>query len=388
MPWKLLWRNVLRHPIRAILTVGSVATAVFLLCILDASYRGLDAAVADASKTRLWVQSAVSLFVDLPEGYQPKIEAVPGVKDVVRFQWFGGIYQDPSNFFAQFGVDAAKWSANYPEIELVEGKLADWEAARTNCIIGRDLADRFGWRVGDHVPLIGAIFPRTDGGVWDFTIAGIYESRSVNIDQGTLYFHYEYLREGLEQGAVQGPRGVGVFLTCLHPGADASAAIAAIEQTYENGPQRVRATTEAEFQRQFITMLGSVPTLLAGIGSGVLFAIFFAVLNTVLMAARERTRDVGILKALGFTDGSIAGLLLSEAMLLCTAGGAVGAALALLSNRALWSFMSAFIPGFSIHTNVAMSGLALSVVIGALAGALPALRMRRLAPVTALRSEA
>jgi len=387
MPWRLLLRNVLRHPVRALLTAGSVAVAVFLLCILDASYRGLDAAVADASKTRLWVQSAVSLFVDLPESYQAKIESVPGVKDVVRFQWFGGIYQDPSNFFAQFGVDPAKWAANYPEVRFIDGTLADWEKARTNCIIGSDLANRFGWRVGDHVPLIGTIFPRTDGGVWDFTVAAIYESTSVNVDQGTLFFHFEYLREGLEQGAVQGPRGVGVYLACLHPGQDASPVIAGIEQTYENGPQRVRATTEAEFQRQFVTMLGSVPTLLLSIGGGVLFAIFFAVLNTIMMAARERTRDVGILKALGFTNGAIAALLLVECVILCTLGGALGALLALAANRPLWTFLNGFIPGFSIHSAVALSGLLMAVLLGLAAGALPAWNMRRLAPVTALRME-
>ncbi|MBL9079398.1 MAG: ABC transporter permease [Planctomycetes bacterium] len=388
MPWKLLLRNVLRHPIRALLTSGSVAVAVFLMCVLDAAYRGLDTAVAEASKTRLWVQSAVSLFVDLPESYQTKIESVPGVKDVVRFQWFGGIYQDPSNFFAQFGVDPAKWAATYPEVQLVEGTLSDWEKGRTNCIIGKDLANRFGWRVGDRVPLIGTIFARVDGSVWDFTIAGIYESKSVNVDQGTMFFHFEYLRETLEQGAVQGPSGVGVYLTSLQPGQDASAVIANIEQMFENGPQRVRATTEAEFQRQFVTMLGSVPTLLLSIGGGVLFAIFFAVLNTVLMAARERTRDVGILKALGFGNGTIGGLLLVEAVLLCAIGGAFGAGLALAGNRGLWSVFNNFIPGFSIHGAVALSGLLLSIAIGLLAGALPALRMRSIAPVTALRMEA
>ena len=387
MPWKLLLRNVLRHPIRALLTIGSVAVAVFLLCILDASYRGLDAAVADASKTRLWVQSAVSLFVDLPESYQAKIESVPGVKDVVRFQWFGGIYQDPSNFFAQFAVDSDKWARNYPEVRMIEGSIADWEKARTNCIIGKDLASRFGWRVGDHVPLIGTIFARLDGSVWDFTVAGIYESESVNVDQGTMFFHFQYLRESLELGAVQGPSGVGVYLTCLHPGQDPTPVIAGIEQTYENGPQRVRATTEAEFQRQFVTMLGSVPTLLASIGGGVLFAIFFAVLNTILMAARERTRDVGILKALGFTNGAIGSLLLVESMILCILGGSLGALLALAANRPLWTVLNGFIPGFSIHGAVAISGVVLSLLLGTLAGLLPALRMKSLPPVTALRME-
>lgn len=387
MPFKLLIRNLLGHPVRSLLTLGSVAIAVFLLCVLDAAYRGLDAAVANASRSRLWVQSAVSLFVDLPAAYETKIAGVPGVEEVVRFQWFGGIYQDPSNFFAQFGVDAAKWAASYPEIEMAEGTLADWERARTNCIIGEDLAARFGWKIGAHVPLIGTIFPRTDGSTWDFTVAGIYRSKSVNIDQGTMFFHFDYLREGLEQGAVQGPVGVGVYLTRLKPDADPEAVIAAIESTYENGPQRVRATTEAEFQRQFVTMLGSVPSLLASIGGGVLFAIFFAVLNTMLMACRERTRDIGILKALGFRNGVIGALLLVESMVLCSLGGVLGALLAKGADRPLWSVVNSMIPGFSIHDRVVVQGILLAVLLGALAGALPSLRARRLTPVTALRMD-
>src|SRR5262245_38139108 len=161
MPFKLLLRNLLGHPVRSVLTAASVTVAVFLLCVLDAANRGLDAAVATASRTRLWVQSAVSLFVDLPASYQSKIATAPGVADVVRFQWFGGVYRDPSNFFGQFGVDAEKWAAAYPEVEFSAGTLADWQRARTHCIVGEDLAARFGWKVGDHVPLIGTIFPRT-----------------------------------------------------------------------------------------------------------------------------------------------------------------------------------------------------------------------------------
>jgi putative ABC transport system permease protein len=385
MPFKLLLRNLLAHPVRSVLTAGSVTVAVFLLCVLDAANRGLDTAVATASSSRLWVQSAVSLFVSLPSSYETKITTVPGVDWVVRFQWFGGIYQDPSNFFAQFGVDAEKWVKSYPEVEFTQGSLADWQRARTNCVIGEDLAARFHWKVGDHVPLIGTIFPRTDGATWDFTVAAVYRSKSINVDQSTLFFHFDYLREGLEQHAVQGPQGVGVFLTQLRGDASPDAVIAGIEQAYENGPQRVRATKEAEFQRQFVTMLGSVPTLIASIGGGVLFAIFFAVLNTMLMAGRERTRDIGILKALGFRNSTISALLLVESLLLCLGGGLVGAGLAKMAERPLWSVVNTMIPGFSIYDSILLQGILLAATLGVLAGALPSLRASRLAPVTALR---
>ncbi len=388
MPFRLLLRNMFAHPIRTVLTTLSVMIAVFLMCVLDAAIAGLDTAVSSASRTRLWVQSAVSLFVNLPDSYESKIKSVAGVEEVIRFQWFGGVYQDPSNFFGQFAVDARKWHASYPELEIVEGSLDQWCEARTNCILGTDLAERFGWKVGDRVPLKGTIFPKTDGSAWDFNIAGIYESNSTSIDQQTMFFHYDYLYESMDTGIAGGPGGVGVFLTRLEDDANVDMTIAGIEELFANGPQRVRATTEGEFQRQFISMLGSVPTLLYSIGGGVLFAIFFAVLNTMLMAARERTRDIGILKSLGFSNGKISLLLVAEALALCVAGGSIGVLLTTVAERPLWSFFSAFIPGFQIKTAVIVQGLLLAVGLGVVAGLLPAWRARRLDPVTALRSEA
>lgn len=389
MPVRLLWRNMFAHPIRTILTTVSVMIAVFLMCVLDAAITGLDAAVSKASRTRLWVQSAVSLFVNLPDSYEAKLATVSGVESVIRFQWFGGVYRDDqSNMPAQFAVDSDKWFASYPELEFVEGSLAEWNEARTNCIIGADLASRLGLGMGSKVPLKGTIFPMNDGSAWDFTVAGIYESNSTSVDQQTMYFHYEYLYQSLDQGLTNGPSGVGVYLTRLTPDANRDNVIAAIQAFYENGPQRVRATTEGEFQRQFISMLGSVPTLLYSIGGGVLFAIFFAVLNTMLMAARERTRDIGILKSLGFTNGKVTLLLITEALVLCLVGGGVGVLLAIGAERPLWSFLSAFIPGFEIANAVIVQGLLLAAGLGIVAGLLPAWRAQKLNPVTALRSEA
>lgn len=388
MPFRLLVRNMLAHPIRTVLTMLSVVIAVFLMCVLDAAITALDSKVTQAGRTRLWVQSAVSLYVFLPDSYEARIRGVPGVEEVVRFQWFGGVYQDPSNFFGQFAVDPRTWHASYPELEITAGSLDNWCAARTNCIIGADLAQRFGWQVGDRVPLKGTIFPKTDGSAWDFNVAGIYESNSTSVDQQTMFFHYDYLYEALDTGTAGGPTGVGVYLTRLEKNADTDSVIARIEEMYENGPQRVRATTEGEFQRQFTSMLGNVPVLMYSIGGGVLFAIFFAVLNTMLMAARERTRDIGILKSLGFTNGKIGLLLIAEALAICAAGGGIGVMLTIAAERPLWSFFAAFIPGFEIQAEVITQGVLLAIGIGIVAGVLPALRARRLDPVAALRSEA
>lgn len=390
MPLRLLWRNLLGHKVRSLLTVGSVAVAVLLISFLDAFARGFTAGVDLAAQNRLTVMSQVSLFVNLPLAYEQKIAQVPGVANTCKFQWFGGIYRDREGFFAQFGVDPANFRTTYPEVGIVDGTFDGWIARRDSCLIGRGLAAQYGWKVGDQVPLTSAMFPRGNGGVdpWTFTVAAIYEAKVKNFDEQTMYFHYDYLRESLEQGAAQGAPGVGVYTLRLQDGTRAEDVMTAIDDLFANGPQKVRTTTEAEFNRQFVSMMGNVPLLLRGIGSAVLFAIFFAVLNTMLMAGRERTRDIGILKALGFTDRATGMLLFTEALLLALLGALLGAVLAKAMEQAAMPFVSGMAPGFAIDTRVIVQGFALAAVVGAVSGLLPGIRAARLLPVTALRQEA
>jgi len=387
VPWRLVVKNLVAHPLRASLTVGSLVVAVFLLCFLRSVLVGLEAGVQASASNRCVVQSAVSLFVDLPLSYQSKIASVEGVEQTCKLQWFGGIYQDPSNFFAQFGVDEEVFLDTYPEVEVVEGSAEAFQRQRTACLIGRGLAERFGWEVGDRVPLIGTIFTRTDGRPWEFEVAGVYRSTGANVDENTMWFHYDYLDETLEQGGAFGPRGVGVYVLRLEPGTSLEAVSAEVEGLFANGPQRVQATSEAEFQRQFVSMLGSVPTFLAGIGGGVLFAIVLAVLNTMLMAARERTQALGVMKALGFGDAVMAGLLLAESLLLCLTGGGLGVALAKGSEPVVASGLQQILPTFTITPETMVLGLGLSVAIGVLAGVVPAIMAARLRCVDALRAE-
>jgi putative ABC transport system permease protein len=389
MPFRLVVRNLQAHPLRSLLTLGSVFLAVFLLCVLRAATAALTTSVEKASTDRLWVQSAVSLFVNLPEAYAAKIEAVEGVEALCRFQWFGGVYRDPSNFFAQFGVDPATFGPTYPEIEIAEGSYDAFARDRIGCVIGLDLASQFGWKLGDRIPLQGTIFPRAGDAEWEFTVEAIYRSTSTNIDQRTMYFHYDYLRESLEAGAASGPPGVGVYLVRKAKGAEVTQVMADIDALFEHGPQRVQTTTEAEFQRSFLTMLGNVPALLGMIGAAVLFAIFFAVLNTMLMAARERMRSVGVMKALGFTDGAILATLVFEGLLLCGLGGLLGVALAYLGQDGVARFLINFgLPGYEVSPRLAGLGTALSLGVGVLAGLIPGLGLARLQPVRALRADA
>lgn len=386
MPWRLVWRNVMAHPLRSFLTLASVAVAVFLLCVLRAAVVGLTATVEKAATHRLWVQSAVSLYVNLPLSYQTKIEAVEGVERVCRWQWFGGVYRDPSNFFAQFGCDADTMLPNYPEMSITKGSYDAFRNNKVACIIGEDLASSYGWDIGSKVPLEGTIFPKADGSAWEFTVEAIYAVSTPALDQKTLFFHFDYLRESLEQGACMGPPGAGVYLLGIAPGAGATKIMSEVDALFENGPQRVQTTTEAEFQRQFISMLGNIPRLLGVIGGAVLFAIFFAVLNTMLIAGRERTRDAGVMKALGFRDGTMLMLLLAESLLVCGVGGLLGVAAAAGMEGGLQRALAGQLPGFGMSSAVMVLGLLLALGVGFVGGLLPGWRLRQLRPVVALRT--
>ena len=389
MPWRLLLANLMAHKLRALLTVASLAIATFLLVFLRTVLVALEAPVQASASNRLMVQSAVSLFVDLPTSYQQKIDAMKGpggVKESCKFQWFGGIYRDPSNFFAQFGIDADRLLTVYPEIELVDGSIEELQRRRSGCIVGVDLAREFQWKVGDRIPLIGTIFPKGDGGAWEFDLVGIYRSKRSNVDNRTMYFRWDYLDETLRAGQATGPDGVGVYAVALEPGASVESVAARIDRELDT-PQRVQATTEAEFQRQFVSMLGSVPTFLTSIGGGVLFAILFAVLNTMLMAARERTHDLGILKALGFGDAVAASLLMLESLALCAAGGVLGVVGMFALRGPLAEMLSMFVPAFHITGETALIALGLALAIGVVAGLIPAWQASQLRPVQALRAE-
>jgi putative ABC transport system permease protein len=252
-------------------------------------------------------------------------------------------------------------------------------------VIGRQLADKYDWQIGQTVPIMGTIFVRNDGRPWEFTVAAIYESSSPAIDELTLYFHYDYLRQSLETGGATGPEGVGVYSLRLTAGTDPLTVQRAVDEMFENGPQRVNTTTEAEFNRQFISMLGDVPTLLQLVGGAVLFAIFFAVLNTMIMAGRERTRDLGVMKALGFSNGSAAWLMIGESLLLCGLGAGLGVLLGVLLEGGFQDATASFIPGFGFDRDTLLLGAAIALGVGLVSGIVPGLYAARLTAVEALR---
>lgn len=381
---KLVWRNLTRRPLRAILTILSLMLAIFLLCLLRSMITTMRQGVERADPRRLAVMSANGLFVELPLHYQARIEQVEGVELTTKFQWFGGYFRSQKNFFAQFAIDAATMFDMYPECQIPADQIASFRATRTGCIIGSTLAREFDWKIGDTVPLIGALHPHPDDRAWEFQVCGIYHSPVPNFDNRTMFFHWEYFEETLKAGGV--PPGVGVYSMRAAPGADIPRVIADVEAAFEGSEQRIDCTTEAEFQRQFQTMFGNIPLFLGWIGGGILVAILVACVNTMLMSMREQTAEVGVLKSLGFTDGSTFTFFLAQASLLCLVGGGLGLLMAWATERPIAGAIENMFPGYSVQTSTfALAGV-VALLLGPLAGLAPALRARGLRCVEALRA--
>ena len=386
VPVRLVGRYLSRRTLRSALTIASIAVAIFLLCALRSLIVALNIGVLQAGD-RIIVQSAVSLFVSLPYAYESKIRAVDGVATSCQWIWFGGQYKEPENFFAQFAVQPREQLEIYPEIVLDEAEAEAFLRDQQACIVGYRLAERYGFEIGDSIPLEGTIYARHDGAPWTFTVAGIYRSTSASVDDNTMFFHIEYLKQTQEAGECAGGEGVNLYVVDPTTGSDPIAVMRRIDAVYENGPQRVQSTSEDEFQRQFVSMQGNIPLLLSTIGTAVFLSILLAVLNAMLMSAREQIHDVGILKALGFGDGAVFWVLLSQALLICAIGAAAGMVMAKGSSETIAAFLGTSYPGYEVtgETLLLAGGAALALAL--LAGVAPAWSASRARPVDSLRAE-
>lgn len=390
--FRLVHRNLWRHPVRTVLTFGFSVLALFLFVFLVSAVTTLDAATKAAASNRIAVQSAASLYVYMPESYRGKIEQVPGVESTCPWVWFGGYYKDPADFFAQFAVDLPVHLRQYPEVVVDEAQQRDLLADRQGCLVGAELAEQFGWKVGDRVPILSTIYTVERDQAWEFNVRAVYRSMKPNIDEKTMFFHWDYLKEMRKalkaKGFEAGDQDVGVWMTKVKDGHDPETVISAIDAIFEGGPQRTRTQTEAAFQAQFASMLGNLPTFIAWIGGAVLFAIFFSVLNTAGMAGRERSKDAGILKALGFRDRLAGSMLLLESMAVVGVGGVLGSLLAWGASPLFRAKFAQFMPNYFVATPTLLAGIGIALFIGFAGGLVPALRLSRLRTVEVLRQEA
>lgn len=373
---RLVWVNLMRNKRRTALTVLSVAVALFLFATLRSVVTALDAAGRVGSESRLVVRSAIGITFPLPQAYYERLRAADGVRSVTWANWFGGIYINEQNFFAQFAVDAETYLPMYASDLAIPGEqLETFMAERTAALVGRGLMERFGWRLGQTITLQGTIF----SGDWDFTIRAVYTPTDPSFGDQMFFFHYDYLLEGTNRGIIP-----GWYIVRLDDPERAAAVSERIDLMFENSSNPTKTETEQAFNADFVTMWGNIGFLVRAIGTAVFFAILLVAANTMMMAARERIHEVAVLKTLGFTDGLLFGLVLAEALVISTVGGLLGVVGAkLLFGPA--NPVNMFIPGFSVYWTTMALGLGTAVVLGLVSGFVPAWQAMRLSVVQALR---
>ena len=376
----LVWKNLFRRKTRTFFTVASIVVAFILFAYLMAVRQSFSMGVSVAGADRLLVSHKVSLIQPLPESYLARITAVDGVADLSFSQWFGGIYQDPRNFFPQFAVDPESYLRLYPEIVLTETERETWIRNRTGAIVGRDLADRFGWAVGDRIPLQGTIFRTADDAPWEFTIDGIFEPGNGGFQTSMLYFHYEYLAEG----NARGDRLIGQYVIRVDDPANADAIAAAVDARFANSPAETKTSTESAFAQAMANQAGDIGAIVAAVLAAVFFTILVIAANTMAQAIRERTSELAVLKTLGFTDRKVLMLVLLESFALAAAGGGLGLGLGYLFTRA-GDPTGGFLQGFVVPPGDWLVGIALVATLGLLTGILPGVQATRLRIVNALR---
>jgi putative ABC transport system permease protein len=373
----LLFANLLRRKVRTILTVGSFAVALFLFCLLITIRASLNAGVEVAGADRMLVINKVSLIQPLPIAYRDRVQRAAGVKEVSFANWFGGVYQDEKNFFAQFAIDHETWRALYPEFLVPDDQWQAFLADKQGAVIGKATADRYGFKVGDRVPLKGAIYP----GDWQFNVRGIYTGKRPQDDLTQFWFRYDYLKE---QAPPWAQNVVGWYIVRTAPGADAVQVGRAIDEGFANSAWETRTQSEAAFMASFVEQMGNIGFLMGAIGSVVFFTLLLVTGNTMAISVRERTGELAVLKTVGFGDVSVLVLVMAESLLLAFIGGGLGIGLAkaftLAGDPTNGMLVSFYLPPWGIAT-----GAALALGVGLLAGVLPAVAAMRLQVVEALR---
>ena len=372
---RLIWVNLLRNKRRTILTVLSVTVALFLFTTLRSVVTALDAVSEVGSEARLITRSATGITFALPQSYFERLRAQEGVQSVSWANWFGGIYVNESNFFAQLAIDHETYLAMYPEMAIPDDQRQAFLNERTAVLVGRGLMERFGWTLGQNVTLQGTIFP----GDWDFTIRAVYVPDDPSFGDQLFFFHYDYLYEGVNGNIIPG----WYVIQLNDPGA-APAAIDRIDRMFENSSSPTKTETEKAFNASFVTMWGNIGFLVKAIGTAVFFAILLVAANTMMMAGRERIGENAVLKTLGFQDGLLFRLVLAESLLITLLGGALGVFGAKLMFGP-GNPVSSFIQGFEVAWSTVILGLVMATLLGMISGIVPAWQAMKLPVVQALR---
>ena len=378
---RLVWSNLKRKKIRTLLPLASIFVAFILFGYLAAIRQAFSAGIDVAGADRLVVRHKVSIIQLLPGSYEADIEQIPGVAEATHATWFGGIYQVPRNFFPQMAVEPEEYLSLYPEFQLPKEQREAWFRTRTGVIVGRATADRFEWKVGDKIPLQATFWSHSGGNkIWEFDLVGIYDGAEKGTDTSQFLFQYDYFDEARDN--VRG--SVGWYIVRVSDPDRAVEVSKAIDETFANSPAETKAETEGAFVRAFAEQVGNIGAIMQAILSAVFFTILLVAGNTMAQSVRERTGELAVLKAVGFTNGQVLALVLVEALTIAALGGIAGLALS-------WFLISlgdptgGSFPVFFFPMKDLIVGTLFVVGLGIATGFLPALQAGRLRIADALR---
>lgn len=379
----LVWASLFRRKTRTVLTLFSIVVAFILFGLLSALVIAFNRGVELAGADRLITQGKYSLTQILPISYYPQIQQIPGVSLVTHAQWFGGVYQEPKNFFAQFAVEPESYLDMYPEFLIPAEQREAFIGTRTGAIAGKSLAARFGWKIGDRIPIEATIWPKADGSnTWEFELVGLFEGKdpAAKSQEGSLLFQWEYFDEARQFG-----RGTSGIYIVRVADADRSASIAAeIDRRFANSQTETKTGSEKAFNQNFIKQIGDIGFIVQSILGAVFFTILLVTGNAMAQSVRERIPEIAILKTLGFTDAKALAIVFAEAMLLSLLGGLVGLMLVSAIVPGMAKGLENYLPGLGVDGSTWGIGAALAIGLGIVTGLLPALRAKRLRIVDAL----
>lgn len=376
----LIFANLFRKKLRLLLTIGSFAVALFLFAFL-AVVRGAFTRGADIEgANRLVTINRVSIIQPLPLAYRDKIQRIPGVEAVTHNNWFGGVYQDEKNFFPQFVIDVENQRKVIPELVVPDDQWQNFVKDRQGAIAGAKTAQRFGWKIGDRIPIKSTIYGGNS--VWEFNLDGIYHSTHVGGDESQFWFQWDYLEEKVPE---RFKGNVGWYVVKLDSPDHAVAVAKAIDEMAANSSFETKTETESEFAASWVKQFGNIQFLIITIGSVVFFTLLLVTGNTMAISVRERVAELAVLKAIGFSDRWVLFFVLAESLTIALVGGLLGLGLALLAIPALGAALNGLLPALILSPAVLSLGLVIALFVGVVSGIVPGIGAMRLRVVNALR---
>jgi len=382
---KLVLKNALRHKLRTFLTILGVSIAVMSFGFMRTIVTAWSSGVQSSSENRMITRQAVSFIFPLPISCLQQIQQIPGVTEVSYANWFGGVYRDAAdwkNFFPRIAVDPETYFSLYPEFIVPADQFAEFKKERNACIVGEKIAQQLGFHPGDIIPVEGDIYP----GRWEFVVRGIYRGKDQSTDLTQMFFHWDYLNERMHVEAPGREGFVGWYVIGVRNAADMPRVAREVDDRYKNSRSATKTETEREFQQSFVSMSSAIINSLEAVSYVIIGIILLVLANTIVMAARERTKEYAVLKTLGYSGWHIVGLIAGESMLIASSGCVIGLFLTFPMAMGFAKAFPTFFPVFNVETVTIILAVVVALFAGVAAALFPATRAVRMKIVDGLRS--